>query len=1101
MGAFFTVQSLAPQTIGESVRRKVVGLLKEHYQGHSVSIRRCHFDPDVGFIFEDLRIGEGTGSPFGNSQRQMIRIERLTVMGEIDAQKLLDQKNPLKTERVVLDGVQVNAWMGAEEKLSLFELLPLPKFGPTAPQIDLRRVKLRFSDLSNRRRPIDTEFSQISMVSTPRESSETSLEEFKLGLESNMTAQAQDEPRDTSITIRGTSDFANELLVKIDVKNGAMDVRGAVKGAYLSRDLFDRLPPELAEQVDFLRDVDCHFDATLSLLQTPEGKIDYEVKSKVHDGRFVHAAIPQPISQLTGAFVCRPDGITIETSQCGFGDAIVRVDGKVNGYTWPSDVDLNVSARGLMLDDRLASALPANAQVVWGKIQPVGQVDIDVRLSHAYAKWNTNGTLICKGVDIRYGKFPYPVNALVGRVNINDGIASADGLNGRLGDNRLQCAFSVPIQPEITRKKSFVIATDGAVPIDNTLLTSLSPRGAPATGLESFVRSLHPRGSVALATARFITDAEGRKTRKLDLRVVNGHIRYDKFAYPLYNVAGKILVEDDLITLDGFRATNANEGVIRCRGMYKLPVKTPAPGESSFVISDQFANRDPASQLKLNFFATNVPMDDALRKSLPPATRQAWDSIAPSGVLDQLEVSVGRHGLRNPLDLDIMATQRNRDQVTSRTLSLRPPAIPYRLDVTGGTVRFDGSQVLIDSISARHDASTLSADGSCVRDANGRWGLSLNLHNGSRLNPDAELIAALPTEMREAMRRLQLRGPVSVSGRTVFALPDATHDEPDINWDLVLQLEGNRIADVGAVHSIRGEVKVKGVRDALGPRADGEVWIDSMHVYDLQITGIKGPYSVVGDRLRLGNLSATGRAPTDRSALPTSPSISGRIFDGNIDLDGEVVLSSGKFDVEIDVRDAQLPTLLADFGHSDNELTGTLSGRTELQGNLGTTDLLKGNGVASVTGANIYKLPLIVQVLNQIRVNPTEDVAFTDATVEYGVFGDTITFDDLEIWGDLVQLHGGGTLDHRRELDLTFNTRVSPQNTFSQIIRPLRSKRYTLGTIDVRGPLNDLEIERRALDGVGETLERLFPGRSSDDESEATETTEKSANRFGKWFR
>ena len=103
----------------------------------------------------------------------------------------------------------------------------------------------------------------------------------------------------------------------------------------------------------------------------------------------------------------------------------------------------------------------------------------------------------------------------------------------------------------------------------------------------------------------------------------------------------------------------------------------------------------------------------------------------------------------------------------------------------------------------------------------------------------------------------------------------------------------------------------------------------------------------------------------------------------------------------------------------------------------------------------------------------------------------------LQLFGDLVVLHGGGTLDRRRELDLTFNTRVSPQNSFTQILTPLRSRRYTLWTIDVRGPLHSPDIERRAFEGVGETLERLFPGMIDDN----PQSTERTGGREGGWFR
>ena len=120
--------------------------------------------------------------------------------------------------------------------------------------------------------------------------------------------------------------------------------------------------------------------------------------------------------------------------------------------------------------------------------------------------------------------------------------------------------------------------------------------------------------------------------------------------------------------------------------------------------------------------------------------------------------------------------------------------------------------------------------------------------------------------------------------------------------------------------------------------------------------------------------------------------------------------------------------------------------------------------------------PLLVQLLNLLRITPTEDVAFTDADVDFTLIEDQMTFNDLKLWGDLVALQGAGTLDRRGELDLSFNTRVSPQNAFTSVFRPLRSQRYTLWTVDVRGPLSSPTVERSSLDGVGQTLERLFPG-------------------------
>ncbi len=675
-----------------------------------------------------------------------------------------------------------------------------------------------------------------------------------------------------------------------------------------------------------------------------------------------------------------------------------------------------------------------------------------------------------------YEKFPYPLQNLVGRIEIQNGIASSESLSGRIGDSRLQCAFRNPILPNISSERLFAIATDSPVTIDNSLLSALSPRGSPTTKLESFVRSLRPSGTLQLASAVISTDADGLLSRNIDLRLVDGHLNYENFAYPLGNITGKIEIDNDLVRFDDLRASNANAGLVICNGTLKLPSTIPS-ATADCVAKGMLEPTD--SELRLDIVATNIPMDESLRSSLPQPSQNAWDSISPSGILDELTVSVTQFGFSQPVNLDIVARQRETAQVTNRTLSLRPETLPYRLDVSGGWVRFDGNKVTIHSLKGRHDASTLSADGECIVNANGRWELSLDLHSGSRLHPNTELIDAMPDNLRDAMRTLQLRGPVSVRGKTRVLLPDADNPSPDIAWNLGLQLEGNRIGDLGPVHSLRGEIAVRGVQDHNGPRAVGQVRIDSMHVYDQQITAIEGPFSIAGDRLLMGSQARqhSGNNPVDSldDGADQPEAIEGRLFDGKIRLDGNCTLSTGNFSVSLALQNGRVPTMLADYGYVDSSMTGTVQGQARLQGTLGNMDLLNGSGTARLSGANLYQLPLIVQVLNLLRVTPTEDVAFTDGQVKFAIDGRTMDFNDLQIWGDLVALHGGGTLDRMRELDLTFNTRVSPQNSFTKLIRPLRSQRYTLWTVDVRGPLQALQIERRALDGVGETLERLFP--------------------------
>jgi hypothetical protein len=730
--------------------------------------------------------------------------------------------------------------------------------------------------------------------------------------------------------------------------------------------------------------------------------------------------------------------------------------------TRPVRGHLNLSAFNLMLDQRLAAVLPEKWIDQWRKLQPYGLIDVPkARLDIVGDQIQPTAHVICKGVDVNYEKFPYTVRQITSSLSVENDRVKSELIRGRIGGRLMQCLFDLPAKPQARLDRVFSMALDGPIAIDAELLQSLTPRGEDTTKLETFVRSLNPTGAIHLLRGTLRTDPDGTKHRDLELRVTDGGIRFEKFPYPLYNVTGDIHVVDDMVSIQAFHANNANGGAIACEGHYRIPPKEDVP-----VSTD--AEGRPWASLVLNFDASRISLDESLRSSLPEPSRRTWDNLVPSGVLDSLRIQLVRRAEDRPLELQVSAKQHDTARIGSDTLRFQPIAMPYRLDIVEGSVRYQDGHVRIDSLRARHGASYASADGDCRQLANGRWLLSIDLHNGSRLIPDAELINALPEQLRGAIRGLNLRGPVGLSGLTETLLSDAEHPAPVFGWDLQLQLEGNRIGEVGPVHDLRGELSIKGRKDTSGLVAGGEVRIDSMHVNDLQITQLRGPYQIRNDLLRLGDQSGFQRP------------IEGRLFDGTFRIDGNVKLSDASFDVRLALIEAKVPVLLAELGQAKSDLTGTLVAQMTLEGLLGTTDLLRGSGRATVDNANLYQLPLLVQLLNVLSITPTEDVAFTNAEVDFTLSEEQIDFNDLKLWGSLILLHGSGTLDRRQEMNLTFNTAVSPRNTFTRIFRPLSQQRFTLWTVDVTGPLDDPDIQRRALDAVGQTLERLFPGMITD---------------------
>ncbi|TWT67440.1 hypothetical protein [Allorhodopirellula solitaria] len=1156
LATLVVIRTIGPQTLGEQARRIFESQLAEHYVDWNVSIGRGVFRPGIGLQFENIRLSPRTSfSAATDSQHSRVAIlrdtilqswqaepavaiKRITVFSDIDIQELLDRRNPLKTRRVVIDGVTADASLQSDGEFSLAGLWPPPKLGPTCPLIELRDVGLNVTieakdaakddasadlqDGGGRRdiaaststAPLQFHWSEIRIENTP--------DRFGVGDGSRR------------VTFRGSSDLyrhcdmqfsqmlRDESVVQTLVQSRVADLR-------LSDELYARmetwLPIRLPADAQFSVAGDLDVQVQLGTLSSGDvpaqpHTLDYDIDYVIRQGGYADKRLPDRIEQLHGRVHLTPTKLELFPTEAKFGSATCQVQGSsdievavidpastTSSYLKPlhqrpevfsiaigefhltaslSNSRFQMGTKNLQLNEGLRRSLPARSALIFDRFRPAGYVDMAAQWAHPDPfngqPWGIQADVQCKGVEVRFDKFPYPVEKLYGKIQIADDRVIAQHLTGVAGGRPIHCRFDVPrkVNPgaDTSPEKTIVIQSDGAIAINNALLSALSPRVLPAsgemaadsepTGLESFVRSLQPRGAIELASATISTNAAGVTSRQIDLRVIGGTLRYEKFAYPLYNVAGRIQVEDDLVRLIGFTGNNAGAAKIACDGLYQMP-REQAP-----------------SELNLRFRVADLAMDHSLRVSLPESSRSAWDALSPAGTLDKLDVQIRQSGT-SPIALSLDASHQTESRANPNPLSIRPKAIPYRVDIVGGKVGLHDGVIRIEDLRGRHDASRLIADGVCQAEPSGQWLLSLDLQSGSRLIPDEEFIAAMPDQMSWAMRGLDLRGPLGLRGVTNILLPQDENTSPVIEWDLALQLEGNRIADVGPVHSLRGEIMIRGIKDGELVRAGGEVAIDSLHAYGLQVTSLTGPFSIVGEELRLGTLASDvdpisgmqlnipGEIRGGADGEPSRPPISGTMFDGQLDVSGILAMSSGDFDVGVSMGNAQLATILAEMGQTRSGITGRFDMNSRLDGRLGDSDLLKGAGTARVSGANMYELPMLVQFFNLLRITPTEDVAFTDAQTEFAIFGEDVNFNRLSLWGDLIALDGSGTLTRLEHLDLTFNTKVSPTNLFSKVISPLRDNRYTFFTVEVDGPISGPTIQRRTLSGVSQTLESWFP--------------------------
>ncbi|QDS95594.1 hypothetical protein FF011L_43920 [Roseimaritima multifibrata] len=1026
---------MLPETLGEQSRRSLEAKLAEHYQGLDVRIGSGRFVPSEGVVFEDLVISvpqvDGQLVP-------LLKVARIVAEADIAWDKIRAGELPVAPQRMLVSGVELNLWAEGGKRVSVERLFPFPQFGPGCPLVLVRDGRVRLvKDLQQLNSGL--EWQNIDARITKAVAAESGNERFQ-------------------IRASATSSVCDGMTIALDGDATGWTISGTASNFRLDHRQLQRLPARFAKLTTPVNGIDCTGDLAFRANGGSGQALTWGVQAEVKQGRFEHPTLPLSVRELQGKLVVKDSGAVIEQLQGRFNGALCRLEGTVDRIGWPCDLHFDLTANDLMLDQRLANVLPAEMRQRWERLQPSGRIDMTAQLTCHEGIWSNKGSLNSKGVSVRFDRFPYPVHDLNGTVQFDNGLLASRELFGTVDGQPMRCELRLA-PPGSGHPQWFRAKVDGTIAIDESLLNALTPRNQLRSDLETFIRSLSPVGGIQVARAEIAIDAAGNKTQAFDLRVDDAQLRYAGFPYPLYGVDGQILVKDGDTRLVNFVAKNGDAAAIRCNGRY--------------------SKSDEGGDLQLDFVGEEVPLDRTLRTALSPEMRHTWDALAPTGVVEQLNVSVINHPAMTEPALRVWASLDSQAGVSHNTVSLRPVSLPYRLDIVGGEVTYEDHKVRIEQLDGRHDGSRLTANGTCIETTDGRWQLALNVLSGSRLTVDPELISSLPTEVQGAFQKLQLRGPVGISGSTKLLLPDETHLTPESEFDLSLQLEGNHIGDVGPVRDIRGEMTLAGLQNESGVRADGVLQIDSLHFQEIQLTGIHGPISIRGDQLYLGARNAALEPESDFQP------VAGKIFGGQFTLAGRMGLATSQYDLFVSVADADVPGMLSDFQEAPTDMTGKLSGEVRVEGALGAMHLLKGNGEARLEGANLYQIPQIVQLLTQLRVTPDEDVAFTNGTAQFSISGDQLAFSQLRLWGDLVALHGTGTVSRLKDLDLTFNTRVSPQTGWGRLVRPLGNQRYTLWTIYVKGPIDSPSIERRALDGVSETLERLFPvmGRDEGDDS------------------
>ncbi len=1009
--------------------------LKEAFPTASVYVGRVAYNNRREIVVNDLRMAIRCDST--KKLRQLMNCERAVLAGDLDIAHYVQQT--ISVKQLDLHGVHLDAWPQANGKWSIEELKPRATGDGSPPIVGIHKAMLKVSRDDSVRAPV------IVLHDIEGRIAPVSENQSDAGL-----------PSALSINLSASSSGLMERVSMqgwLDTLRGRWSVSGKVNKFAFTHELIENLPPQASRYLDQLAGLECEASFSYEVFSRPQQTPVFSIRDGVlTEGRLQDSRLPYPLDHLRGKFFCDNSMLQIRDLEATSGSTTLVLDTDIEGFTLDVPVSIQAKAQNLELDRRLYDSLPKQWQLYWDRLKLEGNVDAAVQLAFDGKRWSTTASFDCRKVSMTPWLFPYPLENVTGRVDYFDGRVSTDSLAGSAGGQ--------PVQGSVFLSNAngnwfgeISCRTLGAVSVDEKLLSALTPVGANRTPAEAFVRTLHPAGVVQLTNATFKRSAAPGDTwhRRIDANVYNGTIRYDGFSYPIYDIRGRITAEDDLWQLDQFEGRN-DSGRILCTGSWLAMKSGPVP-------------------MNLHFRALAVPMEEELQQALPKDAQYLWNQLQPSGAMDEIDVRIVRQATDKPVELVVALREDSKsNDASGRSLRLYPREFPYWLTDVACDITYSPGQIQIQSASASNGASRVSVKGICARDTTKeQWVANIHWLPTTRLLVNNQLLQALPESVRHSLLSLDLRGPISVIGNSEVVLSPNNERGITSRWDCELDLEDVQLGEGNYVDAIRGTLSMQGQNDGRSITASGEADIGALTLKGVPVTGLKGPFALLGSQLFFGR--SIGEALPQASGSP-APDITADGLGGRLAVSGQGRLDTGKFYIKANLKGAELASLLQDVGMNRASTQGLCDAEVDFNGVPWNPQTFNGSGKIHLSDAKLYQLPFMVRLLSLTPAVSKDDSAFNSADIQFTLDGDRIPL-KVACDGDVLRLVGSGWTNLRREIELELYTFVGRRRLIDPLLA--ESSYASAMMIEVGGTLDNLTMQRRPFPHLESTFQQMFP--------------------------
>jgi len=383
---------------------------------------------------------------------------------------------------------------------------------------------------------------------------------------------------------------------------------------------------------------------------------------------------PYPLEELTGQLYFDDESIIVTNVVSQVKGHRIKVDGKVTQRDTPRPMYyLSVDANDVPLDAVLAGALPEHYRKLYQQFAAEGTANARAKIFTPGEAGETEPVTFLADVtasmtSLRPQKLPVTVSDVSARMSITPNSLNIRKLTGHYGPGAVSLTGGMHLSDRNKSEQTHVSVTARDALLDDEIVALLP------NSLKEHIAAFHPQGKMNLAVDFSRADSNAPADYTATVECLGDSVRHDRFAYPLRDVRGTIVLKPRRLTFRGLQATPDLAAAADLQSTIRIDGHLDLADESS-------------DKGLLTVTARNVPFTDELGGILPANLAGMYRDLSPHGAFD--------------LDLEIPSIDRGAPDEKRVDFRGRAGLKACKLNVSGTAAELSGDLKMEGAYSTR----------------------------------------------------------------------------------------------------------------------------------------------------------------------------------------------------------------------------------------------------------------------------------------------------------------------------------------------------------------------------------------------------------------